>query len=124
MGVYFNIPELHDGFHFSYIPPPPNTNRGRENKENVYNKYKKAELKCDSVASTCLPATRSCAGSHSEKILKYDPRLSTEKFISVFLQLYFLFKIFYFKNLYNLLHRPALIWDHLWSLKKLVPSQS
>lgn len=124
MGVYFNIPELHDGFHFSYIPPPPTqTEEGKTKKMCTIN-IKKAELKCDSVASTCLPATRSCAGSHSEKILKYDPRLSTEKFISVFLQLYFLFKIFYFKNLYNLLHRPALIWDHLWSLKKLVPSQS
>lgn len=56
----------------------------------MYNIHKKAELKCDSVASICLPATRSCAGSQSEEIVKYDPRLSVEKFISVFLQLYFL----------------------------------
>lgn len=88
-GVYFNIPQLHDGLHFLYIFPQHKQRRG--NKENVYNK--KAEMKCDSVASTCLPATRSCAGPQSEKILKYDPRWIREKPISVFLKFYFLFKI-------------------------------
>lgn len=36
----------------------PNTSRGRGNKENVYNIYKEAELKCNSVVKN-LPASHS-----------------------------------------------------------------
>lgn len=94
---------------FSFL----NTNIGRENKENVYNIYKKVELKYNSVVKHLPTSHKTLLYPQSEEkqqSMTLDlAQGSSSQYSCNFLIGFLSFqnKTFYFKSLYSSLHRSG-----------------